>query len=99
MAPRRMLAAALQAEVAAYIEAHADQLDADGHRLVVRNGSHQPREVMTAAGARAAGQRQTCRRRDRRTQAVFLDDPAGLVAQVPAAGRGVATAVPARAVD
>jgi transposase-like protein len=48
---RRMLAAALQAEVAAYIEAHADQLDSDGHRLVVRNGSHQPREVMTAAGA------------------------------------------------
>jgi transposase-like protein len=46
-----MLAAALQAEVAAYIEAHADQLDAQGHRLVVRNGHHEPREVMTAAGA------------------------------------------------
>src|SRR5947209_14566935 len=45
-----MLAAALQAEVSAYIEAHADDLDSDGHRLVVRNGSHQPREVMTAAG-------------------------------------------------
>ncbi len=48
---RQMLAAALQAEVAAYIEAHADALDADGHRLVVRNGYHQPREVTTAAGA------------------------------------------------
>jgi putative transposase len=48
---RQMLAAALQAEVAAYIEAHADELDADGHRLVVRNGYHQPREVTTAAGA------------------------------------------------
>jgi transposase-like protein len=48
---RQMLAAALWAEVAAYIEAHADQLDAQGHRLVVRNGFHQPREVMTAAGA------------------------------------------------
>lgn len=47
---RRMLAAALQAEVSAYIDAHADDLDSDGHRLVVRNGSHQPREVMTAAG-------------------------------------------------
>lgn len=47
---RRMLATALQAEVSAYIEAHADDLDSDGHRLVVRNGSHQPREVMTAAG-------------------------------------------------
>ena len=48
---RRMLAAALQAEVAAYIEQFADELDADGRRLVVRNGYHQPREVATAAGA------------------------------------------------
>ena len=42
---RQMLAAALQAEVAAYVEAHADQFDADGHRLVVRNGYHAAREV------------------------------------------------------
>ena len=48
---RRMLAAALQAEVAAYIEAHAGEVDADGHRLVVRNGYHNEREVTTAAGA------------------------------------------------
>ncbi len=48
---RRMLAAALEAEVAAYIESHADQLDENGHRLVVRNGHHEPREVTTAAGA------------------------------------------------
>jgi putative transposase len=46
-----MLAAALHAEVAAYVEAHADQVDEDGHRLVVRNGFHEPREVSTAAGA------------------------------------------------
>src|SRR3954451_16037367 len=48
---RAMLAAALQAEVAAYIEAHADQVDERGRRLVVRNGHHDPREVATAAGA------------------------------------------------
>jgi len=48
---RQMLAAALQAEVAAYVEAFADQLDEHGRRLVVRNGYHQPREVTTAAGA------------------------------------------------
>ena len=48
---RQMLAAALQAEVAAYIEAHVDQVDERGRRLVVRNGSHDPREVTTAAGA------------------------------------------------
>ena len=40
---RQMLAAALPAEVAAYIEQFADVLDQDGHRLVVRNGYHQQR--------------------------------------------------------
>lgn len=48
---RRMLAAALQAEVAAYIEAFAGEVDENGHRLVVRNGFHEPREVTNAAGA------------------------------------------------
>ena len=48
---RQMLAAALQAEVAAYIEAHAHEVDDAGHRLVVRNGYHAAREVTTAAGA------------------------------------------------
>jgi putative transposase len=48
---RAMLAAALQAEVAAYIEGFADQVDEHGHRLVVRNGYHAAREVTTAAGA------------------------------------------------
>ncbi|MCA1694435.1 MAG: IS256 family transposase [Actinobacteria bacterium] len=48
---RQMLAAALQAEVAAYIEALREELDERGRRLVVRNGHHEPREVTTAAGA------------------------------------------------
>ena len=48
---RQMLAAALQAEVAAYIEQFADVLDPDGHRMVVRNGYHQQRDVVTGAGA------------------------------------------------
>jgi putative transposase len=48
---RQMLAAALLAEVAAHIEVHQDLVDADGHRLVVRNGFHAPREVSTASGA------------------------------------------------
>ena len=48
---RVMLAAALQAEVAAYIDAHAGEVDANGYRLVVRNGYHGEREVLTAAGA------------------------------------------------
>jgi transposase-like protein len=48
---RRMLAEALQAEVEAYIARFAHERDEQGRRLVVRNGSHQSREVLTAAGA------------------------------------------------
>src|SRR5512144_643875 len=48
---RRMLAEALQAEVDAYIARFLHELDENGHRLVVRNGCHQPRGVLTSAGA------------------------------------------------
>jgi transposase-like protein len=48
---RRMLAEALQAEVDAYIAQFRDERDENGRRLVVRNGRHQPREVLTSAGA------------------------------------------------
>ena len=48
---RRMLAEALQAEVDAYIAAHAAERDENSRRLVVRNGYHQPREILTSAGA------------------------------------------------
>ena len=43
-----MLAEALQAEVDAYIAQFAGER---GRRLVARNGHHEPREVLTAAGA------------------------------------------------
>ena len=48
---RRMLAEALQAEVDDYIAQFTAERDERGRRLVVRNGSHQPREVLTSAGA------------------------------------------------
>ena len=48
---RRMLAEALQAKVDAYIAAFAAERDENGRRLVVRNGCHQSREVLTSAGA------------------------------------------------
>src|SRR5258705_2724764 len=48
---RRMLAEALRAEVDAYIARFADERDGNGRRLVVRNGCHQSREVLTSAGA------------------------------------------------
>jgi len=46
-----MLAAALQAEVAAYIDQFAGVRDENGCRLVVRNGAAEPRTVLTTAGA------------------------------------------------
>jgi putative transposase len=48
---RRMLAAALEAEVAAYVGQFVDVRDENGRRLVVRNGRAEPRQVLTSAGA------------------------------------------------
>src|SRR5918994_3754591 len=67
---RQMLAAALQAEVAAYVEAHHGEVDAEGRRLVVRNGYHAEREVITAAGAVEVRQPRV---NDRRTDPVTGD--------------------------
>jgi transposase-like protein len=47
---RRMLAAALEAEVDAYVTAFADERDERGRRLVVRNGHAEPRNIQTGAG-------------------------------------------------
>ena len=84
---RRMLAEALQAEVDAYIAQFAGERDEHGRRLAVRNGTHQPREVLTAAGAvEVVAPRVNDRRTDPRhgrTPAVLLGDPAALVPQDP----------------
>ena len=45
---RRMLAEALQAEVDAYIARFADVRGKKGHQLVVRNGCHRPRDVLSS---------------------------------------------------
>jgi putative transposase len=47
---RRMLAVALEQEVAAYVAAHAGELDEHGHRLVRRNGHARKRVLITGAG-------------------------------------------------
>jgi transposase-like protein len=47
---RRMLQAAIDAEVAEFIERHHERVDDQGRRLVVRNGSLPAREVLTPAG-------------------------------------------------
>lgn len=48
---RRMLQAAIDAEVDAFIAQHADRTDEQGRRLVVKNGSLPERELLTGAGA------------------------------------------------
>jgi hypothetical protein len=42
--------AALETEVAAYLEAHRDERDADGLALVVRNGKGRTRKVTVGSG-------------------------------------------------
>ena len=51
LAAQEMLAVALAAERRAYLEAHADILDATGRRLVVGNGFARARPITTGAGA------------------------------------------------
>jgi len=45
-----MLVAALETEVAAYLEAHHDERDDAGHALVVRNGKGRRRKITVGAG-------------------------------------------------
>ena len=64
---RRMIAAALRAEADEYVERFSDDVDEDGHRLVVRNGRARERQcdgrVGHDPGPRAAGERQARRGR------------------------------------
>jgi putative transposase len=48
---RRMIAAALRAEADEYLARFADELDVDGHRLVVRNGRARERRVTVGSGS------------------------------------------------
>ena len=100
---RRMLAEALQAEVDAYIAQFTDERDERGRRLVVRNGTHQPREVLTTAGAvEVVAPRVNDRRVDPDTGQrgpVLFGDLAAVVPQDPEDHRSAAAAVPARTLD
>lgn len=50
MAAQQMLATALLAERQAYLDSHADEVDATGKRVVVANGYARQRDVVTGAG-------------------------------------------------
>jgi len=47
---QKMLAAAIENEVEEYIAAHAGQRDAEGYRMVVRNGHAPTRSILTGLG-------------------------------------------------
>ena len=100
---RRMLAAALEAEVDAYIEAMAGELDERGRRLVVRNGHAEPRTITTAAGGiEIEAPRVDDRRVDPDTGERLRFRSAivpPVVPQEPQGGRGAAADVPARDVE
>lgn len=62
---RRMIAAALAAEVEEYVSSFVDELDEDGHRLVRRNGRAKERRVTVGSGTmRLRAPRVDDRRRD-----------------------------------
>jgi putative transposase len=60
---RKMLAQAIEAEVADWIDAHAHIRDEDGRRQVVRNGSHPERDILTGLGPIAVKQPRVLDRR------------------------------------
>ena len=47
---QRLLAQAIESEVDVHIEAHKERRDAEGHRLIVRNGYKDERELQTGLG-------------------------------------------------
>ena len=73
---RRMLQAALEAEVAAYLERFRGERDERGQALVVRNGKARPRGG-NGRDCGSPGQR-PARKRARRATAVYERDPAAL---------------------
>lgn len=47
---KKMLQAAIESEVAAYVDQHKSCLDGEGRRMVVRNGHHPERDLQTGIG-------------------------------------------------
>ena len=47
---RKMLQAALENEVAQFLESHSEKVDEEGRRLVIRNGYMPSRKLVAGAG-------------------------------------------------
>ena len=95
---RRMLVAALETEVAAYLEAHRDERDDDGHALVVRNGKGHTRKVTVGSRTIPVSvppRERPAHRSGWRAATVHEPHPAALHAALAEGGRGPAGALPA----
>lgn len=68
---QRLLQQAIEAEVAEYIERHAELTDANGRKLIVRNGTLPSREIATTAGRLSIRQPRVRDRRARPDQEKF----------------------------
>jgi putative transposase len=97
---RRMLAAALEAEVDVYLVAFAELVDERGHRLVRRNGHAPARQLATGAGQVEVVRPRVDDRRVDPTAASASRSTASSCPMVPPlaqGGPGAGAAVPARA--
>jgi putative transposase len=68
---QKMLGQAIEAEVQAWIEQHAGQRDAQGHRQVVRNGYLPERTILTGLGPVEVQQPRVLDRRPKKERAKF----------------------------
>ena len=100
---RRMIAAALRAEADEYVERFSEEVDEDGHRLVVRNGRARERQGDGRVRARSRSARRgsttSASMRHGRAAEVQLADPAGVCAAVAEGRGGDPDPVPPRPVD
>ena len=94
---QRLLAQAVEAEVAEWIDSHADLKNTDGHRQVVRNGHLPKRTITTGVGPIEVEQpRVLDRRTDERSRTFFLQDSSSLPAEDQEPGGVDPLAVPER---
>ena len=99
---RRMIAAALEAEVDEYVASFNEELDENGRRLVVRNGRAKERRVTVGSGTlpiRAPGVNDCRIDEETGERRRFEPDPAALRAPFAEGDRCAAGALPARALE
>ena len=99
---RRMIAAALEAEVDEYVASFVEEVGEDGRRLVVRNGHARERRVTVGSGTVAVrAPRVNDKRADEETgeRKRFSSRILPAYAAVAEGDRGAADPVPARALD